>query len=128
MDITDTKYVLLTTFRKNGEAVATPVWIVGLPGGTGGFTTEATSGKVKRISNNPSVTLQPCSMRGSVDARSAVTSATAEVLLGADAHPLRDAIRRKYRVVTLLLAVSDLLRKLLRRAEAPECAILLRFD
>ncbi len=128
MEITDAKYVLLTTLRKNGDAVATPVWIVGLPDGTGGFTTESTSGKVKRIRNNPAVMLQPCSMRGNVDATAAVVSATAEVLIGVDAIPVRDAIRHKYRVVTLLLIVSDLFRKLLRRAEAPECAILLRFD
>ena len=128
MDIVDAKYVLLTTFRKNGDAVGTPVWIVALPDGTGGFTTEATSGKVKRIRNNPNVTLQPCSVRGSVVVGSAVVSATAEVLVGAGALPVRDAIRRKYRVVTLLLVVSDLFRKLLRRAEAPECAIVLRFD
>ena len=49
-------------------------------------------------------------------------------LVYVDAIPVRDAIRHKYRVVTLLLIVSDLFRKLLRRAEAPECAILLRFD
>ena len=54
--------------------------------------------------------------------------ATAEVLFGADAGLVRDAVRRKYRLMTLLLVVSDLFRKLLRRAEAPECAIRLRFD
>ena len=126
--ITDEKYVLLTTFRKNGDAVATPVWIVGMPDGTGGFTTEATSGKVKRIRNNPSVTLQPCGMRGSVQPGSTAVNATAEVLLDADAQPIKAAVRRKYRIVTILLMLSDLIRKLFRRAEAPECAIRLRFD
>jgi uncharacterized protein len=126
--ISDEKYVLLTTFRKNGDAVATPVWIVGLPDGTAGFTTETTAGKVKRIGNNPSVTLQPCSMRGSVQPGTAVVNATAEVLLEADARPITAAIRRKYKVVTLLLTFSDLVRKLFRRADTPECAIRLRFD
>jgi uncharacterized protein len=126
--ITDEKYVLLTTFRKNGDAVPTPVWIVGLPDGSAGFTTEATSGKVKRIGSNPSVTLQPCSMRGTVQPGSAVVTATAEVLLDADARPVKAAVKRKYKVVTLMLTFSDLVRKLFRRAEAPECAIRLRFD
>jgi PPOX class probable F420-dependent enzyme len=126
--ITDEKYVLLTTFRKNGDAVPTPIWIVGLPGGSAGFTTEATSGKVKRIGNNPSVTLQPCNMRGTVQPGSPVVNATAEVLLDADARPIKAAVRRKYKVVTLMLTFSDLARKLFRRAEAPECAIRLRFD
>lgn len=128
MAITDEKYVLLTTFRKNGNAVATPVWIVALPDGTGGFTTEVASGKVKRIRNTPSVTLQPCSVRGKVQPGSAVLIATAEVLLGADAGLVRDAVRRKYRVMTTLLIVNDLFRKVLRRADAPECAIRLRFE
>jgi len=126
--ITDEKYVLLTTFRKSGDAVSTPVWIVGLPDGTAGFTTEATAGKVKRIGNNPSVTLQPCSMRGTAQPGSTVVNATAEVLLDADARPIAAAVRRKYKVVTLLLTFSDLVRKLFRRAETPECAIRLRFE
>ena len=128
MAITDEKYVLLTTFRKNGDGVATPVWIVSLPGGTAGFTTEVDSGKVKRIRNNPSVTLQPCNLRGKVTADSAVVNATADVLLGADARPVTKAVRRKYRVAILLLDVGTLFRKLLRRPEAQECAIRLRFD
>jgi uncharacterized protein len=126
--ITDEKYVLLTTFRKNGDAVPTPIWIVALPDGTGGFSTEATSGKVKRIRNNPSVTLQPCGMRGNVHPGTTAVKATAEVLLDADAGPIKAAVRRKYRVVTLLLTFSDLVRKVFRRAEAPECAVHLRFD
>ena len=128
MAITDEKYVLLTTFRKNGDGVATPVWIVSLPDGTAGFTTEVDSGKVKRIRNNPAVTLQPCSLRGKVTAGTEVVTATADVLLGADARPVTKAVRRKYRVAILLLDVGTLFRKLLRRQEAEECAIRLRFD
>jgi uncharacterized protein len=126
--ITDEKYVLLTTYRKNGDAVPSPVWIAALPDGTAGFTTEVVSGKVKRIRNNPSVTLQACSVRGKVQPGSPVVHATAEVLLDADAKPVSVAIRKKYRIVTLLLTLSDVIRKLFRRAEAPECAIRLHFD
>jgi PPOX class probable F420-dependent enzyme len=126
--ITDEKYVLLTTYRKNGDAVPSPVWIAALPDGTAGFTTELVSGKVKRIRNNPSVTLQPCTVRGKAHPGSAVVAATAEVLLDADAKRVSVAIRKKYRIVTLLLTLSDVIRKLFRRADTPECAILLRFD
>jgi len=126
--IADEKYVLLTTFRRNGAAVATPVWIVGLPDGAAGFSTEIDSGKVKRIVNNPSVTLQACGMRGNVRPGAPVVKATAEVLQGADAHEVGMAINRKYRVATALLAVGGFIHKLLRRVEAPDCAIRLRFD
>ena len=128
MAITDEKYVLLTTFRKNGDGVATPVWIVALGDGTGGFTTEIDSGKVKRVRNNPSVTLQPCNLRGKVTTDADILTATAEVLLGADARAVTKAVRRKYRVAILLLDVGTLFRKLFRRPEAEECAIRLRFD
>ena len=128
MAIADEKYVLLTTFRRNGDAVATPVWIVALPESAAGFTTEIDSGKVKRIVNNPSVTLQACNMRGSVRPGAPVVNATAEVLQGAAAHEVGTAINRKYRAATALLAVGGFLHKLLRRVEAPNCAIRMRFN
>ena len=128
MAITDEKYVLLTTFRKSGDGVATPVWIVALPDGTAGFTTEIDSGKVKRVRNNPSVTLQPCNLRGKAHPDSDVVTATAEVLLGADARPVTKAVRRKYRVAIMLLDVGTMFRKLFRRPEAKECAIRLRLE
>lgn len=128
MAISDEKYVVLTTFRRNGDAVATPVWIVGLSDGTAGFTTEIDSGKVKRIRNNPSVTLQACGIRGKVHPGAPVVHATAEVLEGADAHGVGVAINRKYRLETAMLAVGSWIHKLLRRGEAPECAIRLHLE
>jgi PPOX class probable F420-dependent enzyme len=128
VSITDEKYVLLTTFRKNGLGVATPVWIVALPDGTGGFTTETDSGKVKRVRNNPSVTLQPCNLRGKVTPDSEVVAATAEVLLGPDTRAVSKAVHRKYRVAIMLIDGSTLFRRFLRRPETEECAIRLYFD
>ena len=55
-------------------------------------------------------------------------NATAEVLQGAAAHEVGVAINRKYRAATALLAVGGFIHKLLRRVEAPDCAIRLRFD
>jgi uncharacterized protein len=126
--ITDEKYVLLTTYRKNGDAVATPVWIVALPDGSAAFTTEVDSGKVRRIRNNPSVTLQPCSVRGKVQPNTVAVKATAEVLLGAAADLVHATVRQKYRVVMSLLVVSSLFRKVFRRPVPQEWAIRLRFE
>lgn len=61
------KYVELTTFRKNGVPVRTPVWI-GAGNGDLVVFTAPDSGKVKRIRNNPSVELAPCDRRGGVAA------------------------------------------------------------
>ena len=125
MSISDEKYVLITTFRKNGDAVSSPVWIAPLADGTAGFTTEDGSGKVKRIRNNPRVTLQPCSVKGTVKHGSAVVEASAAVLLGADAQPVRDAIAGKYSLMTKLFKVGELWRKIRRKPEPVVCAVVL---
>jgi uncharacterized protein len=57
------KYCLLTTFRRSGDPVPTPVWF-GLADGKLYFHSEATVGKVKRIRNNPRVRIAPCTVRG----------------------------------------------------------------
>jgi uncharacterized protein len=114
MSIADEKYVVLTTTRRNGQTVPTPVWIVALADGTAGFTTDLTSGKVKRIRNNAAVTLQPCSMRGTVTAGSAVVPATATVVTGGEADTIKAAINRKYWAMTKLLGIGSLLRKVFR--------------
>jgi PPOX class probable F420-dependent enzyme len=123
MSITDEKYVLISTFRKNGDAVSSPVWIVALADGTAGFTTDEVSGKVKRMRNNSKVTLQPCNMKGTPKAGSAVVEATAEVLVGAQAQPVRDAVNKKYSVMTKFFKVSELWRKVRRKPEPATCAV-----
>jgi PPOX class probable F420-dependent enzyme len=59
----DRKYCLLTTFRKNGEPMPTPVWF-GLADGKVYLRSEAAVGKVKRIRNDPRVRLAPSTIRG----------------------------------------------------------------
>jgi hypothetical protein len=56
---------LLTTFRRNGQPVSTPV---GTMTGDGKvyFMTPAKTGKAKRITNNSHVTLAPCTFKGEV--------------------------------------------------------------
>jgi hypothetical protein len=112
------KYVLLTTFRKDGRAVATPLWVV--PDGTGlAVWTPTGSGKVKRIRNSGLVTVAPCDLRGNpsgepVDAHARVGSAT-------DTRRVRAALGRKYG----LLARLTVWGSRLRRGSAGTVAILL---
>jgi PPOX class probable F420-dependent enzyme len=61
----DAEYVSLTTFRRSGEAVATPVWAAP-DGGTLVVWTRADSGKVKRLRHTSRVTVAPCDVRGRV--------------------------------------------------------------
>jgi PPOX class probable F420-dependent enzyme len=59
------KYISLITYRRNGAKVGTPVWFVQRESRVYVWTM-ATSGKVKRLRNNPSVALAPCRMGGEV--------------------------------------------------------------
>lgn len=75
--LADEHFVSLTTFRKSGEAVSTPVWIA-RDGDALLVTTPDGTGKVKRLRNNPRVEIRPCNRMGKVkdDAPVAVGVAT----------------------------------------------------
>ena len=59
------RYISLATFRRNGQAVLTPVWFAE-DAGTLYVMTRSDTGKYKRIRNNPQVRLAVCSARGKV--------------------------------------------------------------
>ena len=59
------EFVLLTTFRKNGEAMPTTMWFAHDQGKLY-MVTSATVGKIKRIRNNGRVLLAPCDVGGKV--------------------------------------------------------------
>lgn len=127
MEIADEKYVSFITFRQNGKGVETPVWIAPLGDGTAGFTTEATSGKAKRLANNPKVTLQPCDMRGRLKPGTKAVDATARLVVGTEAEPVRAAIRRKYRVIATFLGVAERVKQLVTRKTTPPAAVIITF-
>jgi len=54
---------LLTSFRRSGQGVDTPVGIR-VVGNKAYFTTWSTTGKIKRLANNPRVMLAPCTQQG----------------------------------------------------------------
>ncbi len=85
--------VLLTTFRKTGVGVPTPVWVVRI-GDELHVWTNPRSGKFKRIRNNPQVTLVPCTFRGV--AHGVPVSGTVRVLEPAEIPALIDALKWKY--------------------------------
>ena len=78
-DLGHERFVSLTTFRRSGEPVPTPVWV--LPDGRAlVVSTPAGAGKLTRIRNNPRVTLQPCDRRGTVDPGAPLVEGTAEII------------------------------------------------
>jgi PPOX class probable F420-dependent enzyme len=94
----DQRFVSLTTFRKTGERVSTPVWIA-REGHALVVTTPSGSGKVKRLRRDPRVELQPCSRTGRVDETDVPATGTAEILTGSGVRQrLTSIIREKYRM------------------------------
>ncbi len=91
-------YVSFTSYRKDGSAVSTPVWIAPA-GGKLYFFSEVGAYKVKRIRRNPAVTLQPCDVRGRTIPGSPVVEGTARVLDHAETPRIRKIINRKYRLL-----------------------------
>jgi uncharacterized protein len=96
----DEKYILLTTFRRDGTAVATPVWAVKLDDERIGFWTSSGSGKAKRLAHTPRVTVTPCDARGRVRSGSEVVDATARLVMGDELEEIRKRIVSKYGVMT----------------------------
>ena len=56
-------YINLATFKRNGDAVNTPVWFAARSGKLYVFT-EADSWKVKRLRNDAHIRIAPCNVRG----------------------------------------------------------------
>ncbi|HET9516628.1 MAG TPA: PPOX class F420-dependent oxidoreductase [Actinoplanes sp.] len=111
------KYVLLTTFRKDGRAVPTPVWVV--PDGDGfAVWTPTESGKVKRIRNSGRVTVAACDMRGRPTGEA--IEAVARVGDAADTARIRRTLGRKYGVPARLMVWGSKIR----RGEAGTVAVL----
>ena len=97
MAISAEKYVRTTTYRKSGDPVSTPTWIVDLDGGRVGFWTSSKSGKYKRLCNSPRITLQPSDARGKVKAGTAPVAGTATLATsGSDFDAIQRKTRAKY--------------------------------
>jgi len=87
------KYISLTTFRKTGAGVATPVWF-GEDDGKLYVMTMSDAGKTKRIRNNPQVRVAPCTVRGKITGTD--FAATARLLPKEEFARARKTITRKY--------------------------------
>jgi PPOX class probable F420-dependent enzyme len=102
------KYVLLTTFRKDGRAVSTPLWVI--PDGDGlGFWTVAGSGKLKRIRNSGRVTVAACDVRGKPTGEA--VEATARIGDHADRLRVGEGIKKKYGLIGRLTMLGSRLRR-----------------
>ena len=119
----DAEYLLLTTTKRDGTPVPTPVWFQG-SNGRYVVVTGATSGKVKRIRNNPRVEVAVCNSRGKVIPGAAILAATARLLEGADAETAAERVKKKYGIKwKAISAGQDAMRRIRKSDPEAEAVI-----
>ncbi|GII56554.1 PPOX class F420-dependent oxidoreductase [Planotetraspora thailandica] len=95
------RHISLTTFRRNGRAVPTPVGFV-VDGDELFVLTARDSGKVKRIRNNTSVVVAPCDGRGRIAEGAPSAEATARLLDETQTARVRRLMSRRYPAARLV--------------------------
>ncbi len=110
MKIADEQYVSLVTYKSDGTPKPLPVWIVDLGDNTAGFTTWEGSWKVKRIKNNPKVTLQPCDQRGNVREGSEIVEATARMGSAEEYERVQALVKEKYGIWVAVVRTMNTVR------------------
>ena len=96
----EAKTVLLTTYKRDGSAVATPVSIA-FDEDRAFFRTWHKAWKSKRLARNPDVEVAPCTLRGKPAGHA--LSARATLLQGRDARVAATALARRHPVLQRVL-------------------------
>lgn len=102
------KYICVTTFRRDGTAVPTPVWQV-REGDHLLVITDASSGKAKRIRNDGRVTVAACDMRGRVSG--VAHEARARLLDPDQTARVQQLIEQKYGFMAKVIGWGERLRR-----------------
>jgi PPOX class probable F420-dependent enzyme len=99
-ELRKTKTILLTSYRRDGTGVATPVSIA-FDGDRAFFRTWEDSGKAKRLRRNPDVEVAPSTLRG--EPTGEAIEARATLLDGDDALVARRALAGRHPVLQRVL-------------------------
>jgi PPOX class probable F420-dependent enzyme len=95
-ELKQTKTVLLTTYKRDGTPVGTPVSIA-FDGERAFFRTWNKAWKVVRLRNNPDVDVAPATLRG--EPTGPAVHARVRLLDGADARVAARALARRHRLL-----------------------------
>jgi uncharacterized protein len=107
----DEQFVSLTTFRRSGEPVSSPMWVA-RDGDALLITTPSGTPKVKRVRRDPRVQLRPSTRFGDVEPGAEVWTGTAEVLDAApDVRAAHAVLRAKYGLVFRVLTLVERLER-----------------
>jgi PPOX class probable F420-dependent enzyme len=116
-EIAAARYILLTTFTKDGKPKPTAIWAA--PDGDRLLVmTEEDAWKVKRIRNTPRVTLAICDARGKPKSES--IEASARVLDKSEAVAVQRAVNKRYGLLGWLFSVYMKVRGLDKKSVGVE--------
>ena len=120
-DIARSRYISLTTFRKDGGGVATPVWHAA-KGDELFVVSDTGAWKVKRVRNNSEVVVTVCDIRGKIASGAANARGTARLLDETGTQMARRLIARKY----VLSRMGNWLNKVLHLRRRPVIGIAIK--
>ncbi|MEW2498688.1 PPOX class F420-dependent oxidoreductase [Streptomyces nodosus] len=121
-DVATARHISLTTYRTNGRPAATPVWSA-VDGERLVVWTDPGSGKVKRLSRTPRVTVSVSDRRGRVREKAPRYAATAHLLGADDSRAAHRILARRY----LLVRLTDAFTRLVPRAARDGVALAITF-
>ena len=99
----DEKYLNLETYRKNGQAVRTPVWFV-IDNEVIYVTTPSTTGKVKRLTHSKNIRIVPSNMKGTP--KGSWIDATAYFANASESSQAIKLRKKKYGLMAKLIGLS----------------------
>lgn len=108
------RYLSITTFKRDGTPVSTPVWVAA-EDGTLLVHSEASSWKVKRIRRDGHVRVAPCSATGALRGDAVDADATIED----DTGTVSSLLARKYGLMFRLVGGFNAVVRALRRRPTP---------
>lgn len=119
-ELARSRYVSLTTFRRDGVGIDTPVWHA-VDGGELFIWTGVDTWKVKRLRNDPRAVVTVCTVRGRIKEGAARAEGAARILESdEDMARIRALLSRKYRWQFWL---TEWPARVVRRGKRPQVGI-----
>lgn len=115
------KHVSLETYRKTGDPVRTPVWFVEKDGELF-VRTDSSTGKVKRIRNNPRVRIAPCNARGTV--KGGWVDGEARMIESESSEHVFSLLKKKYGISYRMIRILQMFS----RSKAHPVGLAIRFS
>ncbi|MFD9612571.1 PPOX class F420-dependent oxidoreductase [Streptomyces sp. NPDC004288] len=118
-EVRRSRYISLTTFRKNGTGVPTPVWHA-VEGDQLFVLSRDDAWKIKRLRNDPRVEVAVCDLRGNVAEGAERYAGTGRLVEGEELSRIRRMLYRKY---TWQYWLTDVPAMIFRRGKRPHTGI-----